>query len=980
MVTFVSECEKKALRNTRRVLDSFANRIGHNTWQTAITEEGLITVKRLLRESASKNTAVACHLIKSRRRSQFLWSIGCKDKFNSRGFVPVNYTEKELILDGVDMDIEQVYANTNKQKLNQHLFAVGYVASQIINKIINHENTNRLSKIAFVSGCFHDIGKLDPQFQAWLNALLDKGKVIDEGVDGVHIVEAGKFSFEKHASHNEISLLIYYLMDDISNKELNKASKTLIKHCIYWHHAKRFRKAELDSFESIYRKLGKSLGNIKFETFFNDTISLMNSVNSLGHEYGSEFSVDGLLSSLDVDKIEDLAILKLPIYKDYSIHNDCLDDYTKEIGKNTSANLVRAVVISADRLVSELDNSDLENHIKNKTLNNLLEPILFDGKGLDQNIVNCLKRFEQVFPNSERNKLQTIAAKELAEVDEEINIKVLNGPAGCGKTKISLEWALLTDASKIIWVCPRVQVCQGLFNDLTSAEYLPNAKIEINTGEFKYINTYDNPTMEDDLFSGDIVLTTIDQVINSITTHRNVTNFIEYMTSHIIFDEFHEYINMPAFNVLFAELVEAKKYRGENARTILVSATPNYYFIEKFLGIDRRDIVNVKSFNDSLYKIDFEIFDEAVNDESNPLFKRYNKSKSTFIISNTATTAQKSFIQHQQEENAILLHSKFKKSDKLELFNKVFESYKRGGDRKYDLLRSGPVVQASLNISCDKMVTEFTNAENWLQRLGRLDRFGQNEEENNYTIAIPESISNGKSNGGCARFLGKLFTFKSAKAWYDFLQDKGIDKRARSIKDIYGLYKDFYMSSLGLKAVEDDFLAVLKKGSQIIDAKIHDPVSSVRKKNKQSKKKIKKSSLRGDSRFINMAICDLSNFEHPLILDKYACSSDGDLELTESLDLIGNSGIIDYMAQKDARINDNSLIKGIPASKMKRRKVILEGASTSPDNPIYMSYTSKDLEKIGESEPHEGAAYYAMCSRQIIGKMSLKNIYINKGE
>ena len=39
MVTIVSQCEKKALGKTRRVLDAFANRIGDNVWQTVITED-----------------------------------------------------------------------------------------------------------------------------------------------------------------------------------------------------------------------------------------------------------------------------------------------------------------------------------------------------------------------------------------------------------------------------------------------------------------------------------------------------------------------------------------------------------------------------------------------------------------------------------------------------------------------------------------------------------------------------------------------------------------------------------------------------------------------------------------------------------------------------------------------------------------------------------------------------------------------------
>ncbi|OPX55106.1 CRISPR-associated endonuclease/helicase Cas3 [Oceanospirillum multiglobuliferum] len=96
MVTFVSQCEKKALPRTRRVLDAFANRIGDNTWQTLITEDGLLTVKKMLRQTASKSTAVSCHWIRSRSRSQLLWVVGNRKKFNSEGVVPVNRTEQDL--------------------------------------------------------------------------------------------------------------------------------------------------------------------------------------------------------------------------------------------------------------------------------------------------------------------------------------------------------------------------------------------------------------------------------------------------------------------------------------------------------------------------------------------------------------------------------------------------------------------------------------------------------------------------------------------------------------------------------------------------------------------------------------------------------------------------------------------------------------------------------------------------------------------
>lgn len=97
MVTFVSQCEKNALHKTRRVLDAFANRIGDKTWQAIITNEGLNAVKKLLRKTASKNTAVSCHWLRSRSRSELVWIVGDRQKFNAQGIVPVNSTMQSIV-------------------------------------------------------------------------------------------------------------------------------------------------------------------------------------------------------------------------------------------------------------------------------------------------------------------------------------------------------------------------------------------------------------------------------------------------------------------------------------------------------------------------------------------------------------------------------------------------------------------------------------------------------------------------------------------------------------------------------------------------------------------------------------------------------------------------------------------------------------------------------------------------------------------
>lgn len=140
MVTFVSQCEKNALKKTRRVLDAFANRIGDNTWQTVITEDGLLTVKKMLRKTASRSTAVSCHWIRSRSRSQLLWVVGNRLKFNEQGIVPVNRTSLNL--------------DHREWEQGWYLNEIVVLASSI-------------------AGLFHDFGKANDLFQQKLKGLTE---------------------------------------------------------------------------------------------------------------------------------------------------------------------------------------------------------------------------------------------------------------------------------------------------------------------------------------------------------------------------------------------------------------------------------------------------------------------------------------------------------------------------------------------------------------------------------------------------------------------------------------------------------------------------------------------------------------------------------------------------------------------------------------------------------------------------------------
>jgi len=96
-VLLISQCSKRALTETRRILDQFAERRGDRTWQTPITQQGLDTLRQLLKKTARRNTAVACHWIRGQDHSELIWIVGDASQFNELGAVPTNTTQRNIL-------------------------------------------------------------------------------------------------------------------------------------------------------------------------------------------------------------------------------------------------------------------------------------------------------------------------------------------------------------------------------------------------------------------------------------------------------------------------------------------------------------------------------------------------------------------------------------------------------------------------------------------------------------------------------------------------------------------------------------------------------------------------------------------------------------------------------------------------------------------------------------------------------------------
>ncbi len=88
-VVLISACEKRALKRSRALLDSYAIRAGERTWTSPMTLEGLQELRAALKRTASRQTAVACYRNEGMRRMKLLWVVGSTRHFGPHGHFPV---------------------------------------------------------------------------------------------------------------------------------------------------------------------------------------------------------------------------------------------------------------------------------------------------------------------------------------------------------------------------------------------------------------------------------------------------------------------------------------------------------------------------------------------------------------------------------------------------------------------------------------------------------------------------------------------------------------------------------------------------------------------------------------------------------------------------------------------------------------------------------------------------------------------------
>lgn len=343
-------------------------------------------------------------------------------------------------------------------------------------------------------------------------------------------------------------------------------------------------------------------------------------------------------------------------------------------------------------------------------------------------------------------------------------------PTGEGKTEGSLLWAvnnLKSLASKIIYTMPTQVTSNKLFDRLGKFFRPEDCGILHSAADLKASEYLDN---EDDwfrerlnyeTFSKPLTVSTLDSFLKYfINIGRYPVALNNFLDSVVIFDEVHTY-DMKMLGVLHKVLEELNKW--EIPWCIMSASIPQgvkdllFSDSNKPLHITEKQLFQKKA--NHLKLIHMSILDDYDN------LLKIAKEKNTLVVCNTVNDAKTIYEKLKKENiNVMQYHSTFKRNHKALKEKEIFyrlkkenetikspegedelkEYFKKVNQEKYTLVAT-QVVEISLDIDFDVLITEIAPVESLIQRFGRVNRSKNPNKLGNIYIYSKVNFSKNKA-------------------------------------------------------------------------------------------------------------------------------------------------------------------------------------------------------------------------------------------
>ena len=374
---------------------------------------------------------------------------------------------------------------------------------------------------------------------------------------------------------------------------------------------------------------------------------------------------------------------------------------------------------------SESSKEIFQNYLMVKGLLNRLdyaasayEPVEIENDYLENLLDDILKNFQEKNPNTDWNMLQKYM------IENRNSNLVIIAQTGMGKTEAGLLWI---GNNKGFFTLPLKAAINAIYKRITgnidnnisnkigllhSEAYNEYLEMESNTNGILDIDSYYTKTKQ---LSMPLTICTLDQIFDFVYRYKGFElKPVTLSYSKVIIDEIQMYSpNLLAYIVYGLEYIT--RLGGKFA---IVTATMPPFLINvlKDRGIDFKV---PEPFIDSRVRHSIKVINQKINSE---FIKNQFKDNKVLVICNTIKEAQRIYEELEEEGlNTKLFHSSFIKKDRKDKEKEILEM------GKIDNKESGiwictQVVEASLDIDFDVLITELSDLNGLFQRMGRCYR------------------------------------------------------------------------------------------------------------------------------------------------------------------------------------------------------------------------------------------------------------------
>ncbi|MEA2019233.1 MAG: CRISPR-associated endonuclease Cas3'', partial [Campylobacterota bacterium] len=211
-VMIVSRCQHKALKTTRKIVDSYAIRISDKSWNCNLTQEGLQNLTARLKASARKNSAIAIYFLKDGMMQKYT-IIGNRKEFGLDGACPVSTTSNKH----ASFKYQLEYKNMSSYKIIMDF--IGY----------SHD----LGKI---SAGFQDMlrdakkKKADPFRHEFLSILILASENKEDLIRKIELIEKKRFKFSMLSENKNMNWIFKIILSHHLSPELSGSNIVFSKH------------------------------------------------------------------------------------------------------------------------------------------------------------------------------------------------------------------------------------------------------------------------------------------------------------------------------------------------------------------------------------------------------------------------------------------------------------------------------------------------------------------------------------------------------------------------------------------------------------------------------------------------------------------------------------------------------------------------------------------------------------------------------